>query len=364
MTTARPSNDALQSAAIALVKSDSDAPTLQAVATILKYTSEAEKAQVETRNITRNASTEAFRFYVPVIAPLVSAMAIVGALVFQAIQFRETSRLQADTVKIQRQTVELQAKSAEDTAWREALKTLTQSPTVMSGVTGTTLLSAYLSSGSHVEEARSISLSLLGDLQFFNIFSPLFAAVMKATPENKALEVLADLSFRLREIYLRLDTAANDMRPRPNPALPTLIDQNGKDFPNPLFARDQVGRQLTLVCDTVVRTLKEVKQIPQSSQTLGLTLWDCDMSGVDFATLGLIGANIQGTSLVGADLGRVTEYQNSNWSNTAWWRAKRIEKELLRYLTRTYPFSTKGQYSGQETKTEYDLNLERLGSGK
>jgi hypothetical protein len=272
--------------------------------------------------------------------------------------------MQAQTVEIQRQTVELQARSAEDNAWREALKTLTQSPNVMSGRTGTTLLSAYLTSGSHIEEARALSLSLLGDLQFVGIFKPLFETTIKATPPEKQLSAIADLSFQLRQMYFRLSNAANDMRPKPNPELPVLIDQRGKEFSNPLFARDQVGEQLTAVCDSVASILRTTHQKPAPSATLGFTIWNCDMSGVNFEKLGLIGSNIQSVSLTGADLSSLTDYSKSNWSNTAWWRAKKIEKGLLKYLIDSFPFSEKGAYYEVETRNGYKAEIARLQTEK
>ena len=352
--------ESIKNAALALVKSDSDATTLQAVATILKYASESEKTLVETRNLTRSTTNEAWRFFVPVIAPLVSAIAVVAALVFQTVQFRETSRLQERTVEIQQKTAEFQAKSAEDSSWREDLRTLTQSPNVMSGVTGTTLLSAYLSSGSHVEEARSIAFTLLGGLNSFNVFSPLFANAMKATPSEKHLEVLANLGSTLRETFYIFVSESQQLDPPPTADLPNYTDQHGKVNLNPVFAQDQVSRQLQLVCETVASTLRASNKPPPSSQTRDLTLWDCDMSDVNFSTLGLIKANIQGVSVAGADLGKITEYENSVWTNTAWWRAKRIEKGLLKYLKENYPFSTKGVYYTAETKRDYDVSLSRL----
>lgn len=358
------SHESVQTAALALVKADSDAATLQAVATVLKYSIEAEKAQIETKNLSRGAATEAFRFYVPVIAPLISAVAVVGALVFQTAQFRETSRLQAQAVEIQKQTVQLQANAGEDTAWREALKALTQSPTVMSGVTGTTLLTTYMSSGTHVEEARSIALSLLGGLQFVDIFKPLFAKAMQVTPADKRLTVLADVSFRLRESYQTLSAVAREMHPTPPIDLPSLTDAKGMGFPNPLFARNQVNRQLTLVCETLGNTLKTVNVMPLPSETLGITLWDCDMASIDFKTLALVGADIQNVALNDADLGKISTYDRSSWSNTAWWHARRIEASLLQYLAGNYPFSKKTTYTTSETQQDYDANLIRLRAAK
>jgi len=234
--TANTPYEALRDAAAALIREGADASTLESAATVLKDVVESEKVVAETHNIRRNASSEAFRFYVPIIAPLVSALAVVAALVFQTIQFRETSRLQARTVELQDQTVKLQAKSAEDAAWRETIRTLTGSPTVINGIAGGTLLGAFLTSGQHVEEARSFALSVLGEVQFSTLFKSLFLKALEATPQDEKLVVMADLSVRLRRTYNRLDLAANDLRPKPNPDLPTLFGPGGKEFPNPLFA--------------------------------------------------------------------------------------------------------------------------------
>ena len=364
MTIAQSPNESLRLAAMSLVRTDSDASVLQSIATIIKYSAEAEKAEVEARNASRGAANEAFRFYVPVIAPLVSAAAVVGALIFQTIQFRESTRLQRQTVEIQKQTVDVQSKSAEDAAWRDAIKTFSLSPSVMSGVTGSTLLTAYLSSGSHVEEARGLALSLLGDMQFFNIFNPQFKSAIKATPVDSTFEVLADLSFRQRETWSRWNAAANDIRGKPDPGLPTLVDPKGREFPNPLFAREQVGRQLKLICETAKAALDLNTKIPPATQTLGWTLWDCDLSHTNFSTIGLIGANVQGVNIEDADLSNIAEYSKSSWSNTAWWHAKGINKNLLKYLVENFPYSTKASYPDRETTESYASNVSRLNAAK
>jgi hypothetical protein len=87
------------------------------------------------------------------------------------------------------------------------------------------------------------------------------------------------------------------------------------------------------------------------------------MAGVDLSTLGLTGASIILVSLVGGDLGKVTEYSNSIWSSTAWWHAKRINKGLLKYLTENYPFSPKDSYPQEESTADYETNLSRLAGG-
>src|SRR4029079_6410382 len=87
----------IQDRILKLANESRDPEVLLNAATILKYFVESGKQRVETRNFLRSARTEAIRFFVPIIAPLVSALAVVGALVFQTIQFRVATDIQRQT---------------------------------------------------------------------------------------------------------------------------------------------------------------------------------------------------------------------------------------------------------------------------
>ena len=97
----------------------------------------------------------------------------------------------------------------------------------------------------------------------------------------------------------------------------------------------------------------------------GIFLWNVNLSGIDFDSAVLTKTSIQNSDISNCDFGAVTHFNDSNWSYTQWWRAKRINHELLEYLKKNYPLDASKSYFGTaSTKAEYDRQLDYLSSLK
>lgn len=338
---------------------EGDSESKLKAATIYKYVAEAERQLLEVATLRRTASTEQARFIFTLLAPLLSALAVVGALVFQTIQFRENTILQRQTMEIQRQTVDVQSRSAEDTQWREAIKTFTQAPSAINGIAGTSMLLAFLKQGNHKDEARTMATGLLGDMQHSFLFSTLFAATMEAAPNADRFDGAIAISTRLQKAWKVMYTLASEIRPIPDSEMP-ILKVNGKDSPNPSFARAQVEEELALVCKFIAQLIKGDRPEKLTYSLANATLWSCDLSASKLRGANLVNLNIQTASLTNADLSEVTEFSGSNWSNTAWWHAKSISKSLIEYLLKYYPFNEKASYYQVESREVYDKEVNRL----
>jgi len=96
-----------------------------------------------------------------------------------------------------------------------------------------------------------------------------------------------------------------------------------------------------------------------------------DLRGVNFSGANLFRAYIDYSNLTGTDFSNANvkdasfvglQASNSKWERTAWWRAKRISPDLLKYLQDNYKFSPSVSYRDDMTKdfSEYHQEVERL----
>src|SRR5262245_5062066 len=110
--------------------------TTKVTNSVMEAATESPESKIESRieaaklrKLERKEKTEIIRFYIPILVPLISAIALFGALVFQAVQFKKSLEIQRQTIDVQKDTVDLQRsmmedqkKSGEDASWREVAK--------------------------------------------------------------------------------------------------------------------------------------------------------------------------------------------------------------------------------------------------
>lgn len=383
MSEAMSNLEQIRQRSIELTKNSGDIDKLAKAADICKLEGETRRQVAELETLSRKERTETIRFYISVVAPTLSAFAILGAFVFQTLQFKKSMEIQQQTVAVQKETVEVQKKAAENQRaatendqWREATKTFTQGCTLAHGFAAVALLKAFLAEGAHQEEARSMAVHILGNVIYEDIFSDLFQATFVTKDadteiDDKTWTKIQDatkISKNLKYAYFHWNNNSlvkfGDKGPRPSeniPALPT--PQPGLEEQNPEYIKSQ----LIIEVDLVGRFLVAHLRLPRDKEKykIDLTdaaLWDCDFSGMDLHNATLKSIYFYNVILEDADLSGVTEFESSAWENSAWWRAKIISPELLKYLKDHYAFNKTIKYTGATTATmgEYNTDVSRL----
>jgi len=334
------------------------------------------------RKLERKEKTETLRFYLPIVVPLLSAVAVFGALVFQAIQFkksieiqRETINVQKDTAAIQRSMTEEQKRTAEDAAWREAVKTFNMAnPNLVSSHSNNAILKGFLKAGDHKEDARNLAVEILALTIDQDLFADLFHAVFdtssapaEANDETwNTIQKTTEINRRLKTRFFEYNDVSNSMfgktGPRPQWSIRTIETNRGLLKLNPENVKYQLGIEIDMVSNLLATYLRLPRSEARERVDLAdSALSDCDVSGVNLRGAVLDYVYIYNVKLEDADLSEITKFTKSNWDNTAWWHAKSVGSELLNYLKTSYPYSKK-TYNGSITTSEddYNQNISRL----
>lgn len=302
-----------------------------------KDVAEIEKVTQETANIRRLARSEALRFWIPVLAPTISAVALVATLLFQIHQLNESMKIQDRNIQIQSQNTELQRRATEDTQFRSALQ-VTRMPARLAWSTGTILLRSFLKSEFHNEESRAILLGIMSAVsnpeEFRLLFEELFRLPeLPKLPEvvrvGRSLERTRHRTSIAVERYEKAGTGGKD------------LEAAQSDLDSLAIAQSMIGKYVA----DCLRLPRDTSEVDLS----GILLHRLDLSGIDFRGVGLSDAMIQMVNIKDANLSKVGEVEGSTWYYTAWWRARRIGPKLIDYLEREHPYDPKMTYFADKT---------------
>jgi hypothetical protein len=126
--------------------------------------------------------------------------------------------------------------------------------------------------------------------------------------------------------------------------------------------RETLLEEITLANNYLGKALSSPSGKAGPADLSSILLYRCDWSNRNFHNVDLEGAKLDGINLKGAELRGINSFQNSNWTGTAWWEAKSIDQDLLRYLAVAFPYrqSEKYPWVSQITPNDYDQNVQRL----
>lgn len=353
----------------------SDIQALEKASAILRSVAEAERIESDITNSTRDARSESLRFWIPILAPVISALALIGTLLFQIQQHKESLKSQraADEKNAQAQRL-----ANEDTQWREVL-TLAKNTEGPEGAYALTLLQSFFDSDRYKTQAREVTVVLLAGILEPNVFSDNFGALLERTNWDNFNHLKNISRAQLAYFYkYRQDSARlEDQRKQSKTGLPILRDDPG-------FLQTATGTNVVTTSKGLVQFLRNsLKSRPANIELdlNGCGFWEQDVSNMDFGKANLerfdiydsnlSGANFSGANLDRASIGKSNvkdadfsgvRASESNWDRTAWWRAKRISPDLLKYLQDKFQFSPKEEYRDDMTKdfSEYQKEVERL----
>ena len=331
-----------------------DLDALQRAAEIWKATAEAEKAERETAQLGFSRRSESVRFWVPVVAPLVTALALIATLILQVDQFKENTKVATQT--------------AEDTTWKEAVEgaaSVFQNP--VQAVYSIMQMKAFKDSPRYSGAAREITVEALGH----SLDPSAFRSILNDLSAKTTWENLKDL--------IRLDVLVNENFQNANKIKRLPADQIEPDMfgrrPSPAeAARDAsaLGLELRYASAAIVSFLREnvrkraiATNFDDTQFSKGADVSDLDFSGCSFERAiffksKLANAVFADCSVARSEFDDISEFNESKWERTAWWRAASINMELLTYLIQNYPFEVGEKYRNDQTKDAVEYNGEVL----
>lgn len=363
---------------------DSDLNALQQTSTIWQSTAGAERTDAELRNVRKVARSEAVRFWISVLAPLISAAALVGTLIFQIHEFSENARLQRE--------------AAEDAQYRDALKTI-QDPHTMNAEIGFPEFESFFDSPRYGKQVYQIAISLLPHTTEPGSFDSLFAVVASHTDWNNFSDVIGVSAGLLRswrgwdrnvkkleEAKRRMaDSTTAHSHPVPSPTnsrgvpAPPIPPPPGQPFgsqqPSEPYLhteqedlnleqvrniRSSVESELKKTSDFLAHFLKQHHVQAAHLDFSGAYIASEDLAGVDLGAALLKDTDFDYDDVQGTNLGSVSLFEGSSWDSTAWWRAAQVNAPLLEYLKKYFPYSPKSNYRRPETLLDYQKELSRL----
>jgi uncharacterized protein YjbI with pentapeptide repeats len=319
---------------------------------------EVQKLRTEIDDLMRLRRSEQLRFWIPILAPLLGALAIVATLLFQVHQFNENSRLSRE--------------ATEGTQFREAMKSANL-PSNLSAYTNQAILTSFLRSPAYGAQARGVVVSMLSGIQSPEGFRNLFYAVFSTVKFKDLLDLL-----RLARMQNEIVDKAIDAQTRAEKELASATaaaKKSGRNAPDGLSSFQQnVDRyndeiesfKITsgITANAIAAALRDAPSTnsPDLSNTL---LWQAGFSNINFNSATMTNTKLENADVTLADFSRVVDFNDSNWTYTQWWRAKALSPALLSYLEKEYGFDPAIVYRGSAaSKTEVDQNIARLKSNE
>ena len=372
----------------------SDVAAIEKATEIWKSAAEAEQAEA---NVTKaRIESAAFRFWIPALAPFLGALVLAVTVWIQFKQYNTNAR---DQLRAEREKEEENERAQLQTALETA-----KLPTGLSALTSVTLIKARLRSPIPEQqmEAREIAVSVLGAMSDPNAQSLLFPALFPK-PEWSDFDDAVRLSRMLRRTWddelavlqnrkselARIDRelAPSSLEPQPSPSRTVTprertLQSEVLQLQQTLRREGDPGRQkleedidqiqgdisgfqpeAARVSDYMARCLR----LPGRSATIDLSsteLINADFSNVDLERAELSGTDMISLDVKGAILTDISEFDGSDWSQTAWWRAKRISATLLHDLENRFPYQKQNRdsYFHDQTRNtdEYRTEIKRL----
>jgi hypothetical protein len=349
-------------------RTDLDLSALEKATAIWRSSAEAEKLELESSNLKRAGRSESVRFWVPVLASIITSAALVGTLLFQIRQFKENVRLQTE--------------ATEDTQYREMLKEI-ENPQMVHGAVGIPFLTTFLESPRYGGQARKVAINMLQGIAIYDSFRSLFDPIANKTDWSNYRDIVR-LDGLIYEEWSHwdgdVDRMGKEEKELPKQAKSGASVSVGRSLP-PGGAPVPFGpgRQLSL---SQVRDITEQKRralvhcedflitflkkdrprglILDLSGALPVYLGGEDLSGFDLRGAILTDVVFDRSKLEGANLSDVSQFDDSGWDSVAWWRAAAISPPLLAYLKKNFQYSSDAKYDPPATLEDYDKEVVRL----
>lgn len=329
---------------------------LKLAAEIENQAAGAKKLELEERNLELDLTesrdkrrSEDRKALITLLAPVFTTVVLVGTLVFQVIQFRQSEKDKATEVAHQ-------AEIQEDLQWTQALETLSKMEKVSPA---SALLKKFSNSPRYKDEAHRTAVQILIKTNDQVAFEDIFNFVYDPVNWEKLPQILA-LNRTVGSGYMSLVQNAWDYK--------TSEPVKSKLLPDERIEVAADEHKLRFITARLESLLKSKRPSGETLDLRGVYLWDGHFQGADLTEANLNDAGLTSLNLKGADLSGVTEFQRAQFQGTAWWRADRVSDALLKYLHCNYPFQpgtvyeedSSGKPDSLISANGYDADFKRL----
>jgi len=291
--------------------------------------------------------------YIALLAPLFTTVVLAGTLVQQSYQFVQSEKTkQAQFVQSERDKdaeARRQADAAEDLRWADAVRLLSQSEKLSpAGV----ILKSFIKSERYGGPANQTAMQVLVKTNDPVVFADLFNTTFDPVSWNNVQQVI--------ELDRTLSSEVN----------PLLIKTwDGKTETNQTANLNPAERQeyqyldkaLSFISSKLAPVLKGPR--PSSANKLDLRSIDFygDFEGADFSGADISGSTMASLNVKGANFTGVVGYETVPFNSTPWWRASKIDQNMLQYLIERFPYKeTRTFYSPASSQADYDVGVARL----
>ncbi|MBV8890936.1 MAG: pentapeptide repeat-containing protein [Acidobacteriaceae bacterium] len=217
-------------------------------------------------------------------------------------------------------------------------------------------LQPFLRSPKYGDQARDDAVNILSTSSDSAFFSSLFGpALTPVTWTNLDRVVRLDRALLARGYPLwnkswDPKTQNNDLR--------RLTKEERATF-------DYIEAAVPLISSEVGSVLKTPQPRGTSVDLSATYFKNADWSGINFKGVNLKNIDLNSLDLKNAQLTGVTEFTGAQFDYVAWWEARSIDRRLLEYLQRAYPFRPRAVYgygpsNEVATQSDYDTSVGRL----
>lgn len=293
----------------------------------------------QNQTASKREKSERLRDYVALLTPLVTIITLGATLVVQSWQFSRTEQDKQE--------------AALDAQWSEAVKSISTSGGLSPGVIA---LQPFLRSAKYRDRARNVAVNLLAGSSekvfFDNLFGP---ALLPVSWDNLDLVLQLDRALSARMMPLLQKTWDEKIQDNDEQR---LTDQERAAYHYILEATSTITAQVGSLLKTPMMSAKALN--------LSSTYFrEGDWSDIDLGAANLAGSDITYINLKGTDLKGITQFGGAGFFGIAWWEAKSMNRSLLTYLEKNYPYKP-GQVYGPRYETveqkDYDAAIARLKS--
>lgn len=237
-----------------------------------------------------------------------------------------------------------QIQAEEDAAWRDMLKQV-GSRTAGDNLTLPVLIKSFNNSEKYGRQAKNISILFLGNVIEPNYFKTVFDDLVK-NPNWDNLPLLVTLSNILKNQFFYSESRNDSIR------------------------KNAFDEEINYVGQAIAEILKlNQSNRPKIIDLTGVFFRNQILDSINFKGAIITGTLFNSCSVKNADLTDITEFRNpyyyTVWNRTAWWRAVKIDKNLIQFLLKENPRDIETKYfqalnDNEDYNTKDSTNYESI----
>jgi hypothetical protein len=302
------------------------------------------KSEVEKEKLLKdmNDSNGSWKGAAEILTPFITTIVLAGTLCLNMWQARVAAREKREDAKTQADKDE-KARFTDVVEMIVKMEHISQASTLISSFT----TEPYKTLG------RGIAMTLLRNAKSMPDFENLFTSVMDpGSPEYVGM--LLPICRSVREQLGPLASAGWDYKDG-------VFNRAGLP-PDKVDTYDLLVKQDHFLSERLAAVLKGPRKAGEVLDLRSIGMTDCEIRGADLRRTILTSVVWTWVDVDDVDFGGITEFYDSWFWNTAWWRAARIEAGFLDHLQRNYPYVEGREYKSRApvSRAEYEEKVAAL----